>query len=348
MSNKRSRSRGNPARRRPGNPARQGQPTSQSTTRGTKSGKAKQPGALDAYASIEQTPPSGVFYSQVLRTADHVWWRSLLGILMALSLYMLLASVVSQAIVMLSWTITSPGVGYADYSKQATAFEIPSGMLAQNLGIALLTPIAFVAIMIVHHVRPRWLGSVQPRLRWKFVWISLGIAAVSFAAVHLTSIVAGSGTQVRPQSHFWLFVIVIVLTSPLQAIGEEYLFRGYLLQAFGSLVKNPWFGVIASSLVFALFHGTQNLPLFIDRFAFGLLAAMLVMRTGGIEAGIGAHVINNLYAWVLAGLTSSIAQSRGLQEIGWVSAAVDVGGFALFAVLAYLAGRKLKLRTLTP
>ncbi|HEY9290457.1 MAG TPA: type II CAAX endopeptidase family protein [Microlunatus sp.] len=339
-------------RRTQGNPARQGQPKQKPATGAAKSGSSKrpskQPRALDAYAAIEQTPPSGVLYPQVLRTADHVWWRSLLGILMALSLYMLLASVVSQAIVMLSWTITSPSTDFAQYSKQASAFEIPAGLLAQNLGIALLIPISFVAIMIVHHVGPRWLGSVQPRLRWKFVWISLGIAAVSFAAVHLTSILAGPEVNVRPQSQFWIFAIVIVLTSPLQAIGEEYLFRGYLLQAFGSLVKNPWFGVIASSLVFALFHGTQNLPLFIDRFAFGLLAAVLVMRTGGIEAGIGAHVINNVYAWGLAGLTSSIAQSRGLEEIDWVSAAVDVGGFALFAVLAYLAGRKLKLRTLTP
>ncbi|QDP97243.1 CPBP family intramembrane metalloprotease [Microlunatus elymi] len=339
-------------RRTHGNPANQGQPKPKQANRNravAKPNKAGQrPGAFDAYAAIEQTPPSGALYSQVLRTADHVWWRSLLGVLMAISLYILLSAVISQAIVMLSWTITSPGIGFAEYSKQALGFELPAGMLAQNLGIAALIPISFATIMLVHHVRPRWLGSVQPRLRWKFVWISLGVAALAFAAVHLASIAAGPAVHVRPQQHFWLFAIVIILTSPLQAIGEEYLFRGYLLQAFGSLVKNPWFGVIVSSLVFALFHGTQNLPLFIDRFAFGLLAAMLVMRTGGIEAGVGAHVINNVYAWFLAGLTSTIATSRNLQEIGWVSAAVDVGGFALFAVLAYLAGRKLKLRTLTP
>ena len=88
--------------------------------------------------------------------------------------------------------------------------------------------------------------------------------------------------------------MVILLTSPLQAAAEEIFFRGYLMQALGSLVAKPWFGVVASALVFALLHGTQNLPLFVDRLAFGLLAGLLVWRTGGLEAGIAAHVVNNV------------------------------------------------------
>ena len=61
-----------------------------------------------------------------------------------------------------------------------------------------------------------------------------------------------------PQPGFWGFLVVIVLTSPLQAMAEEIFFRGYLLQALGSLVARPWFGVVVSALVFALLHGLQN------------------------------------------------------------------------------------------
>ena len=53
------------------------------------------------------------------------------------------------------------------------------------------------------------------------------------------------------------------------------------------------------SVVFALLHGTQNLPLFADRLVFGLLAGLLVWRTGGLEAGIAAHVINNVFAYLI-------------------------------------------------
>ena len=163
--------------------------------------------------------------------------------------------------------------------------------------------------------------------------------------VVLLSTLVEAPARWSPQPGFWGFLVVIILTSPLQAAAEEVFFRGYLMQALGSLVAKPWFGVVVSALVFALLHGTQNLPLFLDRLGFGLLAAVLVWRTGGLEAGIAAHVINNVFAYVLAGLTTSIAEIRAISEIGWVDAAFDVGGFALFAVLAYLVARRLRLPT---
>ena len=71
-------------------------------------------------------------------------------------------------------------------------------------------------------------------------------------------------------------------------------------------------------------------------------------RTGGLEAGIAAHVINNVFAYLYAGLTTSVATIKAIKEIGWVDAAFDVGGFALFAVLAYALSRLMKLRTQCP
>ena len=136
---------------------------------------------------------------------------------------------------------------------------------------------------------------------------------------------------------------MILLTSPLQAIAEEVFFRGYLLQALGSLVAQPWFGVVVSAVVFALLHGVQNPPLFAARLAFGLLAGVLVWRTGGLEAGIAAHIVNNVFAYGIAGLTTSIASLKAIREITWADAAFDVGGFALFAVLAYVLFRLLRL-----
>jgi membrane protease YdiL (CAAX protease family) len=296
----------------------------------------------------EQPPPAGVGYLQTLRTADWVIWRPLIGVFFAIALYFTAVTVISQILLALSWAVSGSGTRFADYSRRALAFEVPGGMFATNVAIACLIPVSFVVIMVVHRVRPRWLGSVHPRLRWRYLLISLAIAAVSFAVVLAASTLATPGTHFQPQHHFWIYLIIILLTSPLQAAGEEYLFRGYILQAFGSIMRSPWFGIITSSVVFALFHGTQNLPLFIDRLAFGLLAALLVHRTGGIEAGIAAHAVNNVFAFGLAGLTGSIAQARGLQEISWVNAGVDVGGFALFAVLAWLAARRVQLRTTTP
>ena len=269
----------------------------------------------------------------------------MLGAVFGVSMFVLLTGVVSQALVTLIWSLTAGDYSYADYFREAFAFERPSGMLATNLGIATLIPIAWVLMAGVHHVRPRWLSSVQPRIRWPYLLGSLLVAVVALNGVlALSSLFDGDDLVFRAQPGFWGFLVVILLTSPLQAIAEEVFFRGYLLQALGSLVAQPWFGVVVSAVVFALLHGVQNPPLFAARLAFGLLAGILVWRTGGLEAGIAAHIVNNVCAYGIAGLTTSIASLKAIREITWADAAFDVGGFAVFAALAYVLFRMLRLR----
>ena len=101
------------------------------------------------------------------------------------------------------------------------------------------------------------------------------------------------------------FVLVIVLLTPLQAAGEEFAFRGYLTQAFGGLFAPPartcaGAAVLLPAVLFALAHGAQDAPVFVDRLAFGLVAGVLVITTGGLEAGIAMHVLNNFLAYGFA------------------------------------------------
>jgi uncharacterized protein len=293
--------------------------------------------------AAELLPPHGAAYPQILRGESYVWWRSLLGALFGISMFILLTAVVSQAVVTLVWSLTSGDYPYASYFREAFAFERPVGMVATNLGIAVLIPISMVLMLAVHRMRPRWLSSVRPGIRWRYLLGCLVVAVVSLNGVLLLSTLVDEPLRFSPQPGFWGFFVVIVLTSPLQAVAEEIFFRGYLMQALGSLVAQPWFGVVVSAVVFALLHGVQNPPLFVARLVFGLLAGALVWRTGGLEAGIAAHIVNNVFAYTIAGLTSSIATLKAVREISWVDAAFDVGGFALFAALAYGLFRLLRL-----
>jgi membrane protease YdiL (CAAX protease family) len=289
-------------------------------------------------------PPDGATYPQILRGESYVWWHSVLGVVLALALFYLITAVVSQALITLFWATTAGNQPYRDYFARASAFELPLGMVSVNLGLATLIPITWGLMAVIHQMKPRWLSSVQPRMRWRYFFGSLLIALVVLNGVMLLSTIA-KPLSINPQSGFWAFLVVIVLTSPLQAAAEEIFFRGYLLQAFGSMVSHAWFGVVLSSVLFALLHGTQNWALFADRLIFGLLAGFLVWRTGGLEAAIAAHVINNVFAYLYAGLTTSVATIRAVKGLDWVNAAFDVGGFAIFAALAYLLSRLMRLRT---
>lgn len=290
-------------------------------------------------------PPDGAAYPQILRGESYVWWHSVLGVVFGVSMFVLLTPVISRGLVTLFWALGSGDYPYADYFNEAFRFERPAGMVATNLGIAVLIPIAWVLMSGVHQVRPRWLSSVQPRIRWRYLLSCLLIAVLVLNGVLLLStLVDGEPLRFSLQAGFWGFLVVIVLTSPLQAIAEEVFFRGYLLQALGSLVARPWFGVVVSAVVFALLHGLQNPALFAARLAFGLLAGVLVWRTGGLEAGIAIHIVNNVFAYAIAGVTSSVATLRAIREITWADAAFDIGGFALCALAAYGLFRLLRLR----
>ena len=198
----------------------------------------------------------------------------MLGALFGLSLYLLLVSAGQPAgrPALLDprrtrWT-TGPT------TRRRFAYERPVGLLASNLGIATLIPISLALVLVIHHARTRWLFSVRPGHP---LAVPAGLPrarrrSCSSAIQAVLEQLAPSG-GVAPQPGFWGFLVVIVLTSPIQAAAEEIFFRGYLMQALGSVVARPWFGVVTSALVFALLHGTQNLALFVNRLAFGLLAA---------------------------------------------------------------------------
>ena len=322
---------------RSGNPAVRGRavPPRSAPARPTSPPREVLPGLL---------PTDGVAYPLALRNAQTVWWRSVLGALLGLSLYLLLVSVVSQLVVRIGWTLTHP-VDYRTYYTQAFAYERPVGLLASNLGIATLIPISLALVLVIHHARTRWLFSVLPGVRWRFLLACLGTSTVVFVAIQAVLEAYASSGRVAPQAGFWAFLAVIVLTSPIQAAAEEIFFRGYLMQALGSVVARAWFGVVTSALVFALLHGTQNLALFVNRLAFGLLAGLLVWWVGGLEAGIAAHIVNNVVAFVWAGLTTSIASLKAVQSLTWAQSGIQILAFVLAAALGLLVARLMRLRT---
>ena len=290
--------------------------------------------------------PARADYAEVLTTTDRPYVRSAAGVLLGIVMFYFFANVVTQGLLWLFWTAGDRSTDFAASSRIALRFENPPGMLAAHLGLAMLIPISMWLVLAIHRSHPKWLASVLGRLRWDF----LGLAAVASLVLFSGALALrqlGLPTTWQPQPGFIGFLVVIVLTSPLQAAAEEVFFRGYLLQALRPLVAPPWFGVGASALLFALFHGTQNLPLFLDRFAFGLLAATLVIRTGGLEAAIGAHAVNNVLAFTTAGLWSTIAQVKAVQQVGWVDMAWDISTYAAFAGVALLMARRRRLAVVT-
>jgi membrane protease YdiL (CAAX protease family) len=287
-----------------------------------------------------------------LLSRTYRWWRPLLGLAIFGVAFTVLTIGVTVAIVALDVVRTG---GPVEESIDRFGSEMdPLFLLGTNLGLAVAMPAAILAIVVAHRMRPGWLSSVVGRLRWGLLLRMSGLAlamVVLFTVAGSWLIPADDGAldleDIQLVSfNTWLgFAIVIVLTTPLQAAAEEYAFRGYGLQALSAWFRTPWVGAIVTSLAFAFAHGTQNMPLFLDRLAFGLIACWLVVRTGGLEAAIAMHVMNNMVVFLISAAYDEVGNTLQVSSIPWAAVALDVAQMAAFALLADRSVRRRGLAT---
>jgi uncharacterized protein len=293
-------------------------------------------------------------YHLMLRTWTYAWWRPVVGILTAVIAFFIGASLIFLVVAAVH-ALFQGGTWADDFRRDASTTSVgPAALLGLNLGIASMIPVTWAIMRLLHRMRPRWLASVVPRMRWGFLAACLGISVVALIAQVLVGSVlpvSGGDDLNGSLNHFTLSTalsaVVVLLTTPLQAAGEEYLFRGYLLQAFGSLFNSRWVAILATATLFALAHGGQNPPLFFDRFAFGVIAGWLVTRTGGLEAGIALHILNNFLAFGLALTFGDLSSTLQVSSVSWWNIVLTVTQSGVYTALVLLVARRMGLQDRT-
>jgi len=119
----------------------------------------------------------------------------------------------------------------------------------------------------------------------------------------------------------FMLSVISVLFIPFQAAFEEILFRGYLMQGFSALIKNRWFPLIMTSILFGLMHAFNPevkefgfftmIPQYI---VFGLIFGIITILDDGIEAAMGAHTANNIFLCIMVTNESSALQTPALYK----------------------------------
>ncbi|MDG4865770.1 CPBP family intramembrane metalloprotease, partial [Streptomyces sp. T-3] len=183
--------------------------------------------------------------------------------------------------------------------------------------------------------------------------LALPLTGASFGVMMLLPEPANGGGESAwaGLTPFLTGLAMVLLLVPFQAAAEEYAFRGWLVQAVGAWCRSPWIAVLPQALLFAAAHGWGTPWGFADLFVFGVVAAWLTIRTGGLEAAIALHVLNNLLPFgVMAGIKGGFASDETAADMDWTAFAVDVPMVCLYAAaVLWLAGRgKLATRTSAP
>jgi uncharacterized protein len=202
--------------------------------------------------------------------------------------------------------------------------------LSPNMGFVMML-FPFIAgltafILLIKPLNNRTLGMTingRTNIRWNRFFIS-GTVWMVLSALYLIFYLnfdPSNFTINNKTSSLILLSLVSVLFIPFQAAFEEVLFRGYLMQGFAALVKNRWFPVIMTSILFGLMHGFNPeikefgfftmMPQYIT---FGLIFGIITILDDGIEAAMGAHTANNIFLCIMVTNRSSALQTQAIYE----------------------------------
>ena len=195
-------------------------------------------------------------------------------------------------------------------------------------------------------------SSVQGRVRWRWLGICLLVAIPSIWLLvigggELLELTVATEGSARPDYQwvgwptFAASLAVLAALVPLQAAAEEYVFRGWLLQAVGAYTSRPWVAITPQAVLFAAAHGWGTPWGFAGLLVMGLLYGWLTVRTGGLEAAVALHVVNNLVAFGGIAALGMLDSAETAADSPWqlfVVSALVTGGYTV--VVLGLARRR--------
>ncbi len=280
------------------------------------------------------------------------WWRPLLVALVAVGLYLAMMVAIMVPLVIIAMQVPA----FASTFDALTRGEIPGIDVADPTGFLLLV-VPLILMIPALLAASRMLGgrgvglllSVTGRLRWGWLGRSLLAALAVFVvqtAVSLALAVATGESIVvdASQPGLALMLVLIVVFVPLQSAAEEYVFRGFLMQAIGTWLRHPLFPILLPIPLFVFGHLYDVWGL-LSVGVFAVTAAWLVWRTGGLESAIALHAVNNVSAFLLGAFGLADANATTGSPLDVLTAAITMAGYA--GIIEWMQRRRGLVRTRT-
>jgi membrane protease YdiL (CAAX protease family) len=221
----------------------------------------------------------------------------------AFALLSVLAYVITMAYGLLSGEATIDTVElWIDRAADVEGAIGPGGYLLATLSLIVLIPAAMLSIWAAHRIRPGFLSSVAGRIRWRWLLRCAVVLAPLWVLYLAISTLVEPPQSGRPDQ-WWVLLIMAVLLTPGQAAAEEYVFRGWIMQNVGAYVARPRVAMVVATAIgaaaFAAAHGSPDPWVLAELALFAVVASILTWRTGGLEAAIVMHTINNIGVFVV-------------------------------------------------
>lgn len=289
------------------------------------------------------------------RTAHNRWWMGLVGIIATIVVFFVVSIVGS--IIAVAIDIATGATSQED-AMAGKITNTPLLLLTVNLSLIVGGLVALLAHRVLHRQPWSRMFSVLPRMRWKWWGLSLACTVPLFALyMGVGFLFDNSAIQGSGDSSFTFdgtavaYLLIIVLTTPFQAAAEEVMFRSYVPRVFGSWIPRVGgiVGVIVATILFTLAHGAADPWLWAYYAVFGLVMAALTHFSGGIEAPVVVHAVNNVTMFIIALFSGEMSNAfdRG-EGTGGAFMLFPMVALIVIAAVLTLVARWRKVETAAP
>lgn len=165
----------------------------------------------------------------------------------------------------------------------------------------------------------RWIQKKRPQdvlgaWSWRLFCLGAGIWLVALVAAALADYaLAPSGFRITANAGTPGLLLVAAAGLAVQTFAEEFIFRGFLTQGLLLATRRVFPAAVLSGLIFGSVHLPNGAPQAASATVFGIVLALIAIRTGGIALTFGLHFINNLFgAVVLVSAGDAFRGSPGL------------------------------------
>ncbi|WP_242204502.1 CPBP family intramembrane glutamic endopeptidase [Aestuariivivens insulae] len=284
----------------------------------------------------------------------HDWWRYLVGVAIIIFAVIIGQLPFTFAVLYKSFT-NGDGLSGLDETKMMQLLEPNLNLFLMLLSFA----VGLVAVILVskylHKQSLTHLTTSRPKIDWSrfwFVFILWGV--ISSGMVLIDYIIAPENYLLNFKLvPFIILCVIAIVLVPLQTSFEEYLFRGYLMQGIGVIVKNKWVPLIITSAVFGLLHIANpevdklGYIIMVYYIGTGLFLGIMTLMDEGMELALGFHAANNLFTALLVTADWTAFQTHSIlkdmsdpETMGLGEIFVPV--FVIFPVLLFILSKKYK------
>jgi len=237
-----------------------------------------------------------------------------------------------------------------------TMNEIPKNMslIINLLPFVFLLVLLFALVYFLHKRSILSLTTSRNKVDYKRFFFSFGLIVFLTVAEFAISYSMDNSEIIwnfNPLKFSVLFIISILL-FPFQIGYEEYLFRGFLMQQIGIIVKNRWFPLLFTSVVFGIFHSANpevakmGYGVMFFYIGTGLLLGIMTLMDESLELALGFHLANNLMAALLitsdfsAIQTDAVFKYSGIENTGDMLNEMLVSIAVVYPIILYIFAKK--------